>query len=1259
MLDQYREQIKQRHQLPLFIPRRFMGREEWDRMSGEDIYRTQGVFPELQPDLAKVLEHERVIIVGEPGAGKTTLAHAAVLEFLHGGAIPLFAELSGYRGHLALLLDSNGHYVQIRELILQETSPPAIAFVLDGLDEVPPEHLDAFIAELERLVDSEPQARLFLTCRQAYYESVRPRITASLTEFYPLGFTSDDIRAVAAHHRVNSQAFTEELARVDLEVEASNPFILNVLIEAFRRGNRLHPLRSGNMAAVLDALINSRPRFAARRQRRALRMLALGMEVCGRNELTQEEAVRILVESMDTDEREALELLAEMACSILLRTASGFRFQMRSYGEFLAAQEMQNESLERVLDLVCLQGTRIPAETWRNTVSYLVECHGEARKCFSYNHPDWVLGASSSAFSPAEAIELVQRILARLEQKDEFLIGHPVVNHHRLAQFCRPEVLPLLKEKLQSSQASVVANAMLLLGHMKTREVVPDAMALAVERTNSFNLRRSALFSIALAGDASVIPKLMAAYDKDDLLSALWIDCIGALTTPQTIRTVLPLLGRTDVLLSAAYERFRSFRSREALEAVLDCFLENPNAAADRDLCRYVEPIWSLLDEFWDERTESKLTALLVKWEFSKMDGGLIDPLPAIVKSIIKNDPRGSVSRRFLGELLLCGQTLRFLCDAIAAIVTPATAEWLLSLGESAREITRRLAFTVGNPEVRRVLQATRKELPEARKAYSWELVAEQARNAEKRARLVAAAQEVITASSEFSKVFQAFHSLPAEHWPSLDSDRRDWLSRHIGGWLRKVDLANTIVWLNESQFRRPGNLHLVLSVLDHYGLRVPEDEFLVPALLGMDHYPVANYYKRHGFSEQGRTTFDRLFCPASLPVGAVSTFFNFLESTDYDSGTVGRALFEFATTPLKGCYSAAWAVRLLANRRASDEQLLEISQRSTDAQAKEQALDLLIDRQHVPTICRRLAALLEDDQELKQAERPFPEETPVSWISKIRSPEAWTLLVKVRRRALELASPNIVGLIEATMATIDKAKLITVVKEQLDVTPPGWKETLAARILRYEQELRYEKAQATPFETVLTKLTTKTSMKRVKVYCEGPSDLPVFQWLRDQFRTLGISDLSAQPIGGWHNILSPNYDFDPLWDGCRDVVMIMDGDKGRWLSEPGRPLSPNGVRLQSRLEAVGIKLHVLMRYGIENYFTQKAMEAVLGQDLSDHFPLDETRPVAEQIPDGWDKNRNAAVFEHMSLQDLGGTDLAEICEDIARRMGYTGCLFG
>jgi len=215
--------------------------------------------------------------------------------------------------------------------------------------------------------------------------------------------------------------------------------------------------------------------------------------------------------------------------------------------------------------------------------------------------------------------------------------------------------------------------------------------------------------------------------------------------------------------LSAAYERFRSFRSCEALEAVLDYFLENPEAAADHQQCIYVEATWSLLNEFWDERMHSKLAALFVEWESGKPFGCQISFLPAIVDSIRRNDARGEVSRQFLSELLLSGRPLIHLWEAIAAIVTPDTAQWLLSQGESAQDLIRQLAFTAASPEVRRVLQVTLEELPEARKAYFREREAEQARREQEMARRVAEAKEVITGSSDFCAVLRAFGSLPPE----------------------------------------------------------------------------------------------------------------------------------------------------------------------------------------------------------------------------------------------------------------------------------------------------------------------------------------------------------------------------------------------------------------------------------------------------------------------------------------------------------------
>jgi len=437
LVEEYRQQLGKRHHLPFFIPRRFMTREDWTRLPAEDTTLFHDIFPELRPDLVEVLSHQHVVILGEPGCGKTTLARAAVLRFLEweqGQILPFHADLASYRGDLSELLNRTGPYSRASAAVRAGEAEFQVAYVLDGLDEVPPEHLDQFVADLRGLLTTESGARLVLTCRQAYYESVRSRLPVPLREFYPLGFSSEDIRTAAVHFGIDPDGFFQELARADMELEASNPFTLDVLIKTFGEESRLHSLRSGNLKRVVDALIDSRPRFAKRKQRRALRMLATAMEVYARNELSEDEAVRVLVESMDIDETEAKGLLDDMCHSILLRTRDGFRFQMRSYGEYLAAEELQNEPLERILDLACFENTHTPIVTWRNAVGYLMEVHGELRQYFVHRHPDWALNASPEAFLPKQRDDLVKKLLVQLDMRQEFLVDHPVINHRRVAR---------------------------------------------------------------------------------------------------------------------------------------------------------------------------------------------------------------------------------------------------------------------------------------------------------------------------------------------------------------------------------------------------------------------------------------------------------------------------------------------------------------------------------------------------------------------------------------------------------------------------------------------------------------------------------------------------------------------------------------------------------------------------------------------------------------------------------------------------------
>jgi len=103
-------------------------------------------------------------------------------------------------------------------------------------------------------------------------------------------------------------------------------------------------------------------------------------------------------------------------------------------------------------------------------------------------------------------------------------------------------------------------------------------------------------------------------------------------------------------------------------------------------------------------------------------------------------------------------------------------------------------------------------------------------------------------------------------------------------------------------------------------------------------------------------------------------------------------------------------------------------------------------------------------------------------------------------------------------------------------------------------------------------------------------------------------------------------------------------------LSVPDRPIKPKVQQVIDKLERAGVPVRVLLRYGIENYFSQNALEKVLGKNLSGSFPLDETRPVSNQIG-GYDKNLNAEVIKHMQATDFDGTDIDAIIKEIRKRV--------
>src|SRR6266849_1419875 len=135
-LVDYRESLRAETALELYIPRRFTAAKIEGGADPDLGYEWRGVLREGEPGLDEILKHPRVVILGEPGAGKSLVARAAVQEVLRDSErVPVFTELKQYRGDLPGLLgaaaprsilDLTG---SLDRAVLKRT------FILDGVDE--------------------------------------------------------------------------------------------------------------------------------------------------------------------------------------------------------------------------------------------------------------------------------------------------------------------------------------------------------------------------------------------------------------------------------------------------------------------------------------------------------------------------------------------------------------------------------------------------------------------------------------------------------------------------------------------------------------------------------------------------------------------------------------------------------------------------------------------------------------------------------------------------------------------------------------------------------------------------------------------------------------------------------------------------------------------------------------------------------------------------------------------------------------------
>jgi hypothetical protein len=820
-----------------YIERRLISDEKWQKYSGDSSFRFSGALREYEPDLPKLLENRRLVVVGEPGAGKSTVARAVTHRFAAARArtdIPIFLNLRGYRGDLTATLNAS---VAAGILTSREISR---RYVFDGLDEVPHEFLSQVTAEINHLLATDAGCGIVITARQAFYVAHSRELGMNLSAFHLLDFDEDDLRGYAQRRGMDPQAYSDAINEARLYEEVRNPFNAAITVERLLAGGQLSQLRSENVAWVVERILASRPVLAPLRQRRAVQLLGVGMETYSRNELSRDEAIKIISLGLDLNAEAAAEVLDELHHSILIRTANGVAFQLRSYGELLAAEALQDQSFDRVRQLAFFDDGS-PNPSWMNAISFLSEQHRAVRKFFIANHPEWMLEASLAAFDEQERTEIAENVITRLDNNGQFILHHPTIKARRLFRFATGRTTERLQRDLDSSRAEVKANAMVILGMAERSDVAAAALPIALDTQRSDLVRYSAIVAIMNAGSAQYVDEILAVLHRSDHYYDQLIESAAMLVPPEDIAKILPHILATNTMLSVVFSRFRELRNRPAVLGVLDYLASHPDVLDNIRAEGYLEPIIRAVPDVWDDAVANAIVRVFVSAEAAHVfgEGRLKGEL---VRAVIDSNGQSLVCSALINHFVSNHITPIAIDRQVAQWMTLAEADQLVEL--QATDLIRRLSVYLPLGPVRERLSPHSDGIIPAQNENTVRYRAEEALREQGRADRIATKQGVVRTGT-FDQALNALYSLEEETWPELTAERREWLAREVSRWFVENDLNRAIVHHGDNSWTQPTFLETILKTVDRYELRIESDQQLVISLRAWGFQAVANYARR------------------------------------------------------------------------------------------------------------------------------------------------------------------------------------------------------------------------------------------------------------------------------------------------------------------------------------------------------------------------------------------------------------------------------
>ena len=592
------------------------------------LFQTETEKPVLR-DL--VVQEKRVILLGNAGSGKSVELQQTAKYFLNPSTpfISIYKRFNTY---------TNENIEDFLPEGWNKINPSIILLLLDGLDEIQPQHFNTAVRKLLDFSERNSKLRIVVSCRTNFYELPNETFSGTLTGFkvYILNDISiPEIKTYTANiPKLDWDNFIREVYNQSYLDLVQKPFFLDILIKYYiKRGN----FSDGRSAIIEDSVLSmidlDKEHFKTsidipKSKKPILNLLervAFVMEVMGKNFITDEELETVL------PIKEELNQIKHFSAFAKNPQRNLWMFEHNNIQEFLASKVLARQSFQKLIEIISFPPSYNKVKpTWINTISFFISTSEPLirRKLIKWlvdKDPEIIIKFEPDRIDENLRIQIFKQVFDFYKEKNIWLSSNKFTNKEmsRFASF--PETIDFLLYQIQDDSNSriIKMNAIGLIDNFDLADFNTTYKAKVKEvLVNTLDKEES---------DNNMIHQLLYS------LANLKITDLPTIT-----HFVNKYSNRCNQYIRAGL--YKLINSSDYLDQFVDFFLdglnlsEMENAQNDRDTTNLFDESWQLKEGLSKMKSAVSLKKLLSNLK-SREDRRRIDRHnnKEVVESILKN----------------------------------------------------------------------------------------------------------------------------------------------------------------------------------------------------------------------------------------------------------------------------------------------------------------------------------------------------------------------------------------------------------------------------------------------------------------------------------------------------------------------------------------------------------------------------------------------------------------------------------------------